>query len=84
MSRNSRHAGHGNLEIGQQQEFGTRINELRQLICTYLAISGDLREDTVRLLIALLGRAISEDFLLLWGFYVLSASQILRYYLRTL
>ena len=47
MSGNSRHAGHGNLEIGQQQEFGTGINELRGLICIYLAISGDLREDTV-------------------------------------
>ena len=47
MSGNSRHAGHGNLEIGQQQEFGTGMNELRGLICIYLAISGDLREDTV-------------------------------------
>lgn len=47
MSGNSRHAGHGNLEIGQQQEFGTGLKELRLLICIYLAISGDLREDTV-------------------------------------
>lgn len=40
MSMNSRHAGHENLEIGQQQEFGTGINELRGIICTYL---GDIR-----------------------------------------
>lgn len=40
MSMNSRHAGHGNLEFGQQEEFGTRMNELKGLICTYLAISG--------------------------------------------
>lgn len=31
MSMNSRHAGHGNLEFGQQEEFGTRMNELRGL-----------------------------------------------------
>jgi len=28
MSMNSRHAGHGNLEIDQQEKFGTGINEL--------------------------------------------------------
>ena len=58
MSMNSRHAGHGNLEIGQQHEFGTRIKELRGIICIYLGISGDLRGRYGRLLTALLGRAI--------------------------
>ena len=56
----SRHAGHGNLEFGQQGEFGTRVNELRG-DNTYLP--GDIRsQDTV-----VIGRAIPEDFLLLRG-----------------
>lgn len=36
MSMNSRHAGHGNLEIDQHEEFATGINESRGIICVYI------------------------------------------------